>query len=509
MLPISAVPPIRAQSAPAAEPTEARLTQSDVRQYRIPSALPWAIFAMAVAISAAFSIALSLRSPAWPVTLSTNFALCGLSIALSLLAWARHDDRARATLSDNTLAERNQQLENEIVERLRAESKQTERSNELARMLEISNTLTSTLEIGALLTLILRKLREVVDYDEALIAEFIGPGNFDAHIISCAGFAPPVDPAGKIWRYDRDTDASVSRMIESVQTILLLNLDSTDEYTRSFRDWYVRNQLTHGAPMCAALLAPMIIKNQIIGMLVLRTSRRGYYTPRLADLALALASQAAVAVENARMHIGAVRAAAVNERTRLARELHDSVSQSLFGIVLGARTALASADPATAHEAMNYVLKLAEDGLTEMRALIFELRPEQLAADGLRAALKRQIGALCQRHNLRLEVDMSEHEPDLSLDVKEALYRIALESANNAIKHAGGGCMRLKLRETVDLLVMEVADDGCGFDPYGQFDGHLGLRSMHERAAQLGATLMIESAPGKGTRVRLHLIQTQ
>src|SRR5581483_1884348 len=111
----------------------------------------------------------------------------------------------------------------------------------------------------------------------------------------------------------------------------------------------------------------------------------GFYTPRHAELALAVANQAAIAIENARLFERVQSAAATEERQKLARELHDSVSQALYGIALGARTARAQLDrdPAKAAEPLDYVLSLAQAGLAEMRALIFELRPESLATEGL------------------------------------------------------------------------------------------------------------------------------
>jgi PAS domain S-box-containing protein len=220
----------------------------------------------------------------------------------------------------------------------------------------------------------------------------------------------------------------------------------------------------------------------------------------------AIADQAAVAVENARLLAAAQEKAALEERQRLARELHDSVSQALYGIALGARAARTALerDIRRAAEPLDYVLSLAEAGLAEMRALILELRPESLEAEGLVAALDKQVVALRTRHPLPIDVDLGE-EPDASGDVKQAVYRIAQEALHNTVKHARATRAELTLRATAVELELAVCDDGVGFDPNGSFPGHLGLRSMRERAATLGGTLEIVSAPGAGTTIRVRI----
>jgi PAS domain S-box-containing protein len=217
----------------------------------------------------------------------------------------------------------------------------------------------------------------------------------------------------------------------------------------------------------------------------------------------AVANQAAVAVQNARLFSAAQGAAALQERQRLSRELHDSVSQALYGIALGSRTArtLLDRDPSSAVEPLDYVLSLAEAGLAEMRALIFELRPEALETDGLIAALEKQAAALHVRHEIRVNTALCDVEPRMSPETKEALYRIAQEAMQNTVKHAGASNVDLKLEQENGTVALEVSDDGSGFDPSGSFPGHLGLRSMRERATQIGGTLEILSKPGEGTRV--------
>ncbi|RIK29050.1 MAG: hypothetical protein DCC56_14420 [Anaerolineae bacterium] len=197
-----------------------------------------------------------------------------------------------------------------------------------------------------------------------------------------------------------------------------------------------------------------------------------------------------------------LKVAALEERQRLARELHDSVSQALYGIALGARTAQAQLerDPAKLSEPLDYILSLAEAGLSEMRALIFELRPESLQNEGLVAALTKQSNAVRARHKITVTTDFGK-EPNIPLDAKEALYRIAQEAMQNTIKHAHATKIDLTLKEQNDHLVLEIRDNGKGFDIMHKYPGHLGLKSMPERAAQIGGEFHIQSQPGEGTTI--------
>jgi len=207
--------------------------------------------------------------------------------------------------------------------------------------------------------------------------------------------------------------------------------------------------------------------------------------------------------ERKRVEQQANRLAVLEERQHLSRELHDSLSQALYGISLGAQTAAKwlDRDRARVVEALQYVITLADAGLTEMRALIFELRPESLAREGLLNALTKQASAVGARNSLPVEIDLCGREPDVPLDVKDAIYRIAQEALHNAAKHARAGRLRLHFTCQDDRLMLDVGDDGVGFDPAGPHPGHLGLHSMRERATRAGGLLSIDSVPGRGTCV--------
>jgi signal transduction histidine kinase len=203
--------------------------------------------------------------------------------------------------------------------------------------------------------------------------------------------------------------------------------------------------------------------------------------------------------------------AAQAERSRLARELHDSVSQALFGIALGARTAQEQLNHPSDYSRervaapINYVLDLSQAALAEMRALIFELRPESLQTEGLIAALEKQAAALHARHRIVVNTHLGEHEPPLDMARKEALYRIGLEAIQNTIKHARATQVDLCLSVEPTQVTMDVRDNGRGFNTTDEFPGHLGLQTMRERAEELGGTFAVASQPNQGTSVQVVL----
>jgi signal transduction histidine kinase len=270
---------------------------------------------------------------------------------------------------------------------------------------------------------------------------------------------------------------------------------------------------SYGTAMPRSLRLPLLYQQETIGYLVLASRSPGETFTRADHHLLSdLAHQAGIAVHTVRLTADLLESrerlvlAREEERRRLARELHDSVSQALYGISLGAhsaRTAL-ERDPTQIAEPLDYVLTLAEGALAEMRALIFELRPESLEQEGLVAALAKQAAALRARQAIIISTELCD-EPGLSLQAKQELYRIAQEALHNTIKHARASQVDLILRQTSETLLLEVRDDGVGFDPEEAFPGHLGLHSMRERVASLGGTFQVESAPGQGTAIRTHL----
>jgi PAS domain S-box-containing protein len=201
----------------------------------------------------------------------------------------------------------------------------------------------------------------------------------------------------------------------------------------------------------------------------------------------------------------AVALAAGEERSHLARELHDSVTQALFSMTLLTRSIelLMTRDPAEATAKLASLRELQRDALAEMRSLIFELRPGRLADDGLVHALRTHSAAVQGRIGLPI-VFAADDLDRLPLDTEEALYRIAQEALHNVVKHAGAQQVRLTLTRDRDEICLSVEDDGAGFDPTRVDEtAHLGLAGMRSRAEKIGARLEVRSRKGHGTRIEV------
>jgi signal transduction histidine kinase len=293
------------------------------------------------------------------------------------------------------------------------------------------------------------------------------------------------------------------------QPIILADAhDPNDPRATAFRNFVLEQTGTSLSPHVVTFMCvPIRAHNKSVGIIALHHDRPNAYSTAHAELAYAIAQQAGLAIENTRLHTQSVQAAAAAERSRLARDLHDSVSQAIFGISLGAKSMerLAVDDPSRVLEPLPYVINLANAALTEMRALIFELRPESLEQEGLLSALQKQSAAMSARHNLRVVEQFTAREPAISLNIKEALYRIAMESMHNIVKYARAQTVTLSLHEDSDSVRLEVRDDGIGFEPDQVPAGHFGLKSMRERVAELNGRIDIESSSGGGTRIAVQI----
>jgi PAS domain S-box-containing protein len=389
----------------------------------------------------------------------------------------------------------------DITERVQAqqllEQRVEERTRELSTLLEVSRNVASTIDLKLLLDLILDQLRVVVDYAGSAITILEGE---DLVLVGTRG--PESEEHLVQHRFPLKFMGPIWEALCRGELVVIDNMQNDTPTARAYRETVSDLLETTFGYVRSWVAVPLKLKDQVIGMLSISHSKPNFYTPHHAELALAIANQAAVAIENARLYAQAQELAALEERQKLARELHDSVSQALYGISLGAhaaRTAL-SREPDEVAEPLDYVLSLAEAALSEMRALIFELRPESLESEGLVSALTKQAAATQARHELVVIAELCD-EPDLPLRAKQELYRIAQEAMHNIVKHAHAGQVVLRLEQIADEVALEVRDNGVGFDPTASFPGHLGLHSMRERVSNLGGTFGIESEPGAGTRV--------
>ena len=219
-----------------------------------------------------------------------------------------------------------------------------------------------------------------------------------------------------------------------------------------------------------------------------------------------IADQVAMTIEHTRLHAQQEKMAVLEERQRLARDLHDSVTQSIFGVsVLAEATArlLESNQIKTAAENLRELRQAALTALRELRHMIFELRPPELEKLGLVAALQARLASVENRAGLKTELHC-DGAGDLPLAVADGLYRIAHEAFANSVRHARASKIRLGLERLGDDVILEILDDGLGFDvDTGKSKGGLGLRGMEERAAKMGGTLSIQAGPGRGTLIRV------
>jgi signal transduction histidine kinase len=375
-----------------------------------------------------------------------------------------------------------------------------ERTRELRALLRISNDVASTLELEPLLALVIEQVKTIADYDRCSIFTLEG----DRFVRLDSG--SPTGVGISNLSFEIATIEPISSRILRRQAVIIADVWSDTEEALAHQRASGEQFQTAFQGIHSWMAVPLALNDRVSGMLTLSHGEPSFYSERQAGLVGAIATQVAVAIENARLYEQAQKLAAVEERQRLARELHDSVSQALYGIGLGARTArtLLDTDPSRATEPVEYVMQLAEVGLAEMRALIFELRPESLENEGLVAALEKQIAATQARYGISLDTQLGE-EPDLSTAEREVFYRITQEAIHNVVKHAHASKVEIRLSTDGNSVSIEVRDDGVGFETDQSFPGHLGLVSFSERAASIGAKIEIESAPGAGTLVRLSL----
>lgn len=224
-------------------------------------------------------------------------------------------------------------------------------------------------------------------------------------------------------------------------------------------------------------------------------------------MARVLVRQERLVAENAQLHERARHAAVLEERQRLARELHDSVTQALYGISLQAEAAsraLAAGDVDPAAANLREIRETTQESLGEMRLLLFGLRPPLLEERGLIGALDSRLRAVEARAGLATEL-RGDGAERLSPEAEQELYRLAQEALNNVLKHAQARHVCVRLDVSKDRAVLEVADDGVGFESALRGGDGFGLPGMRERAARLGGKLQVESAPGAGTRVRVEV----
>jgi signal transduction histidine kinase len=265
-----------------------------------------------------------------------------------------------------------------------------------------------------------------------------------------------------------------------------------------------RYVLMHGSRCRSELIVPVIAKGHVIGVLDVQSDQLNDFDDTDLAVIQALANQAAIAIENARLYEQAQQLAVMEERARLARDLHDAVTQSIYSLTLLAAAGLRMIDNGDSQQIRDNQIRIddiAQQALQEMRLLVFELRPSELKELGLIGALERRLEVVERRAGIeaRLQADES---LSLPYDLEEELYRIAQEALNNALKHARASAVFVRIQLQDRTVNMIIRDDGRGFEPLAIGDkGGLGLQNMQERADKINADITVSAVPGAGTIV--------
>jgi PAS domain S-box-containing protein len=272
--------------------------------------------------------------------------------------------------------------------------------------------------------------------------------------------------------------------------------------------------LAHDPPTRSVLNVPLVYRGKALGLLGFDSVRAEKTWDRDSIALLRIVGEVFVNALQHKRAQEAVQTATLAERSRLARELHDSVTQSLYSVTMYTEAAarlLMDGQQATAAEYLRDARDTAQEALREMRLLLFELRPPVLEQSGLAGALQARLDAVEKRAGVQADLRVAgvEGMADadwLPLAAQQELYHIAQEALNNSLKHARARHLQVCLQLEGGAVRLDVVDDGVGFDPTtAEARGGLGLPGMRERVQRIGGQLQIESAPGQGTRVRVEV----
>jgi PAS domain S-box-containing protein len=368
-------------------------------------------------------------------------------------------------------------------------------TREQATLLEISQTLASALELKP--GLILDQLRVLIEYTHAEL--FVLEGS--------ALVALAVRGSQKL-----EETVPFSLRLKGPETLMRLFNEHQPE--RISNVWgaepsaqFLRSLLDDQADLLlkgvhAWMWVPVAVKNRIIGSVGVAHVERDYFTAHHADLALTVANQAAIALINAELFEHAQALAALQERQRLAQNLHDAVNQSLFsaGLIADVLPRLWDRDQDQARKSLVDLRRLTRAAQAEMRALLAELRPSALTDTDLGDLLHLLGNALSGRMNIPVKVTVAK-EVILPAETQVAFYRVCQEALNNVAKHAKASRVDIDLKYEGADIELHIRDDGKGFDPEQTLSGHYGLGMMKERAEAVGATVSIMSQPRQGTEL--------
>jgi two-component system nitrate/nitrite sensor histidine kinase NarX len=382
----------------------------------------------------------------------------------------------------------------DFTERVEAEEALRQRVEELTVLNRIAHTMATAVELP---TTLAQASEIIAGLFPAHWVHIIWPEGEEAGVYLHVGCEPGSGQAGPSrFHFTQDELAVVGRVlrearsqvVEDVQSLPLSDLE--------------RELLVHG-PVRSILFIPLLIRGAAVGLLWIASDRPGHsFTANEMRLAETIALDLAAAIESAGSSRQAQAAAAAEERGRLARDLHDAATQTIYAatLIVEALPETWARNPAEGQRNLVKLRHLVRGALAEMRTLLFELRPWTLEAVELSRLLEYLGNALTGRTRVPVQWDIrGEHE--LSAETNVALYRIAQEAFNNIAKHASPTRVRVTLRREAKGGRLSIEDDGHGFDPASVGGDKMGLQIMRERAQAIGATLTIDSAPGRGATV--------
>jgi PAS domain S-box-containing protein len=385
----------------------------------------------------------------------------------------------------------NQRIE---AERLLLQQEEV-RQREQSILRDISHALASSLELKP--GLILDQLRVIIKYTHAAL--FVLE---DSTLVAVALRGVHQLDEATPFRIRLDGPEILARLFNKHRPIRIADISGANRDARFLRSFLNGEASSLLDGVQAWMWVPLAIKSRIIGGIGVAHTGRDYFTSHHADLALTVANQAAITLVNAELYKQAQALAALQERQRIAQNLHDAVNQSLFsaGLIAEVLPRVWDKDQALARESLEDLRRLTRGAQAEMRALLAELRPSTLTDADLSDLLRLLVNSFIGRTNLPATLTMA-GQGALPSDVQVAIYRICQEALNNVAKHARASQVEINLKQEEKAIELMVRDDGQGFDPEQTSSGHYGLPMMQERAEEVGAMLSITSQPGHGTEL--------
>ena len=377
----------------------------------------------------------------------------------------------------------------DVSERVRLRAEADRRLRELEALYEADETLHRSLQLHDVLQALVNLATDILEADKTSVLvwdarhERLIPGatrGFRPESVALMSYALGEGIAGQV--------ALTSQPI-AVENVL--------------SDSRVGYQITDPEGISSILHVPIQVDGEVFGVFCVNYCHDHTFTGAEERLLLALAERAAVAIANARQYQQAQYAATVDERQRLARDLHDAVTQTLFAAGLNAQAlpAVWAADPAAGQRCVRELQRLTWGALAEMRTVLVELRPAAITEMDL-AELLQQLAQAATARTPVLEVEVSiEGQRSLPADAQVVFYRVAQEALSNIVKHADAQHVQMHLVRRPEGVELTVSDDGRGFDPQATAAGHLGVAIMRERVESIGGLFSITSGSGSGTRL--------